>query len=120
MKTQAFLLSAAALVLAASPTWAAPSELDRYADRAKAQAERLLHATPLDLKGQSVSVRAKFDIDGRVTGLQIVRSSGSHDVDLAAETVLKKVVARDAPLGLTDGAVLMTVSATRIVQASAE
>ncbi|HLZ83874.1 MAG TPA: TonB C-terminal domain-containing protein [Caulobacteraceae bacterium] len=120
MKTQAFLLSAAALVLAASPTWAAPSELDRYADRAKAQAERLLHATPLDLKGQSVSVRAKFDVDGRVTGLQVVRSSGSHDVDLAAETVLKKVVARDAPLGLTDGAVLMTVGATPIVQASAQ
>jgi TonB family protein len=109
MKTQVFLLTAAALVLAAAPTWADPSETQRYADRAKTDAQSLLRATRLDLKGQSVSVRAKVDLDGHLTGMQVVRSSGSRDTDVAVETVLKKVVVKDPLFGLTDGAVTLTV-----------
>ena len=120
MKTQAFLLSAAALVLAASPTWAAPSELQRYAERAKVDAQSLLHATRLDLKGQSVSVRAKVDVDGRLTAMQVVRSSGSRDADIAVEALLKKVVERKPLYGLTDGAVLLTVDGNPVVEASAQ
>lgn len=120
MKTQAFLLGAAALVFAASASIAAPSESQRYADRAKAKAENLLRATRLDLKGQTVSVRAKVDLDGRLTGMQVVRSSGSRDTDLAVETVLKKVIVRDPLFGLTDGAVLMTVVGAPIVEAAAQ
>jgi TonB family protein len=120
MKTQAFLLSAAALVLAASPTWAAPSELQRYADRAKVDAQALLRATRLDLKGQSVSVRATVDVDGRVTGMQVVRSSGSPDADIAVETLLKKVVAKEPLFGLVDGAVLLTVDGAPMVEAAAQ
>ena len=119
MKTQAFLLTAAALVLAASATWAAPSELQRYADRAKVDAQSLLRGARLDLKGQSVSVRAKVDVDGRLTGMQVVRSSGSRDADIAVEAVLKKVVAREPLFGLTDGAVLLTVNGNPIVEATA-
>jgi TonB family protein len=120
MKTQAFLLSAAALVFAASATWAAPSELQRYADHVKARAQNLVQANRLDLDGRSVSVRAKVDIDGRLTGIQVLRSSGSHDLDVAVETVLKRVVRSDPPIGLTDGAVLMTVGGAPVVQASAQ
>ena len=120
MKTHAFLLSAATLVFAASATWAAPSELQRYADRTKADAQNLLRTTRLDLKGQSVSVRAKIDVDGRVTGMQVVRSSGSHDADIAVETLLKKVVAREPIFGLADGAVLLTVNGAPMVEAAAE
>ncbi len=120
MKTQVFLLSAAALILAAAPTWAAPSETQRYADRAKAEAQSLLRATRLDLKGHSVSVRATVDVDGRLTGMQVVRSSGSPDTDIAVETVLKKVVARDLLFGLTDGAVLLTVNGAPVVEAAAQ
>lgn len=120
MKTQVFLLSGAALVLAASPTWAAPSELQRYADRAKVDAQTLLRATRLDLlKGRSVSVRATVDVDGRVTGMQVVRSSGSPDADIAVETLLKKVVAKEPLFGLADGAVLLTVNGAPMVEAAA-
>ena len=121
MKTHAFLLTAAALVLAASSTWAAPSESQRYVDRAKADAQSLLRASRLDLlKGQSVTVRAKVDVDGRVVGMQVVRSSGSRAADLAAETLLKKVVTREPLVGLTDGAVLMTVNGAPVLEAAAQ
>ncbi|MDB5479125.1 MAG: hypothetical protein JWO83_178 [Caulobacteraceae bacterium] len=120
MKTQVFLLSAAALVFAASASHAAPSELQRYADRAKVNAQNLLRTTRLDLKGQSVSVRAKVDLDGRLTGIQVVRSSGSPDADAAVETVLRKVVVSNPLFGLTDGAVSMTVTAAPIVEATAQ
>ena len=120
MKTQAFLLSAAALVFAASATWAAPSELQRYADRVKIDAQTQLRATRLDLlKGQSVSVRATVDVDGRVTGMQVVHSSGTHDADIAVETLLKKVVSREPLFGLADGAVLLTVNGAPMVEATA-
>jgi TonB family protein len=114
MNTRAFLLTAAALLFGASATHATPSESQRYADRAKAKADSLLHASRLDLGGQSVSVRAKVDIDGRVIGMDVVRSSGSRDADLAAETILRRVVASDPPMGLSDGAVLMTVSSAPV------
>ena len=120
MKTHAFLLTAAALVLAAAPTWAAPSETQRYADRAKADVQTLLRATRLDLKGQSVSVRANVDLDGHLKGMEVVRSSGSRDADLAVEAVLKKVVAKEPLFGLTDGAVLLTVNGAPIVAAAAQ
>ena len=120
MKIHAFLLSAAALVFAASATWAAPSELQRYADRAKVDAQTLLQTTRLDLKGQSVSVRAKVDLDGHLKGMEVVRSSGSRDADLAVEAVLKKVVAKEPLFGLTDGAVLLTVNGAPIVAAAAQ
>ena len=120
MKAQVFLLSAAALVFAASATWAAPSESQRYADRAKADAQSLLRATPLDLRGQSVSVRAKVDLDGRLTGMEVVRSSGSRDTDVAVETVLKKVVVKDPLFGLTDGAVTLTVGGTPLDEVAAQ
>jgi hypothetical protein len=120
MKTHAFLLTAAALVFAASATWAAPSELQRYTDRAKTDAQSLLRSSRVDLKGQSVSVRAKVDLDGHLKGMEVVRSSGSRDADLAVETVLRKVVVKDPLFGLTDGAVLLTVNGPPIVAAAAQ
>ena len=67
----------------------------------------------------SVSIRATVDPDGRLSGIQVMRSSGSRSVDIAAETVLRKVIAADPPLGLTDGAVVLRVSEAPIVQAKA-
>ena len=98
MNTRAFPLSAAALLIAASAAHATPSESQRYADRAKGEAQRLLRSS-------------RLDIAGRVTGVDLVRSYGSRDADRAVETLLRRVVASDPPMGLADGAVLMTVSA---------
>jgi TonB family protein len=119
MNTRVILASAAALLLTAA-AHAAPSESQRYADRVKAEAQTLLRETQLDLRGQTVSVRAKVDVDGRVTGMQVVRSSGSGEADAKVATLLRKVVAADPPFGLTDGAVLMTVNGPPIVEAKAQ
>ncbi len=120
MKTPAFVLGAAALALVASASHAAPSGLQGYADRARSDAQNLLREARLDLKGRSVSVRARVDIDGRLTGVEVVRSSGSTGADLAVESILEKVVARDPLYGLSDGAVLITVKGTPVVAATAE
>src|SRR5258708_24358211 len=116
MKTQACWLSVAGLFFAAGASHAAqPSELQRYADRAQAQAQKLLGG--LDVKTGSVSVRATVNPDGHLSGIQVMRSSGSRSVDLAAETVLRKIVVADPPLGLTDGAVVLKVSGAPVLQA---
>ena len=119
MKTRILMLGAAGLLFAASASLAAPTELQRYSDQARAKAQSLLDATGLDLKSQSVSVRATIDPWGRLYDMRVVRSSGSRETDLAVETVLKKVVATSAPLELTDGAVTMTVGEAPIVEAKA-
>ena len=120
MKTQVFWLSIAGLFLAAGATHAAqPSELQSYTDRAQAHAQRLLSAAGLDGRTGSVAVRATVEPDGRLSGIRVVQSSGSRSADLAAETVLRKVIATDPPVGLTDGAVVLKVSAAPILQAKA-
>jgi TonB family protein len=119
MKTPAVLLGAAALALAASAAHAGPSELQRYAAHAKADAQNMLREARLDLEGRSVSVRARIDVNGHLTGLEVVRSSGSPSADLAVEAVLKRVVAKDPLFGLDDGAVIITVKGTPVVEAKA-
>jgi len=119
MKTPPVLLGAAALALAASAAHAGPSELQLYAARAKADAHNLLREARVDLKGRSVSVRARVDINGLLTGLEVVRSSGSPAADLAVEAVLKRVVAKDPLFGFNDGAVLITVKGPPVVEAKA-
>ncbi len=120
MKTQVFPLLITGLILAASVAHAGqPSELQSYTDRAQTHAQRLLSTAGLDGRTGSVSVRATVDPDGRLSGIQVMRSSGSRSVDIAAETVLRKVIAADPPLGLTDGAVTLNVSEAPIVQAKA-
>jgi hypothetical protein len=119
MMTRILLLSAAGLLFTASASLAAPSELQHYTDRAQAKAQALLSTTGLDFKAQPVSVRATVNPDGRLNGMQVVRSSGSRDTDLAVETVLRKIVVTDPPLGLTGGAVTLNVSAAPLVQAKA-
>ena len=117
MNTRILALSAAGLLFAASASQAAVSELQHYTDKAQARAETLLRATGLDFNTQSVSVRATVGLDGRLSGLRVVRSSGSPDTDRAVETVLRKIVVADTPLGLTDGAVTLNVGPAPIAEA---
>jgi TonB family protein len=103
------LLSAAALILAASAAVAGPSESERYASKAVARADALARQTGVDFKAQPVSVRAAVDVDGRVRSVQVVRSSGSTVADRAAEAILRKLVVADPPTGLSDGAVTLNL-----------
>jgi len=101
------ILGAAGLLFAAPASHAAPSDLQRYADRAWATARTLLPATGLDFRTQHVSVRASVDEDGHVNSIRVVRSSGSPQTDRAVEAVLRKIVLAEALIGLTGAAVTL-------------
>jgi len=117
MNTQLSALSAAAVLFAAATAGAAPSELQHYQDQANSRAQLLLRHTGVDLGGRAVSVRAMVAPDGRVEDMEVVRSSGSRQVDLAVEGVLRNIVVSDPPLGLTDGAVPLNVRGASVEQA---
>jgi TonB family protein len=119
MKTQILALSAAALMLAATAAAAAPAESEQYANRVLPKAESLLSAAGIGGQNQPVSVRANVSPDGHVTGLRVLRSSGSPDTDRAVAGVLRKVLAADAPVGLLDGAVTLNVGQGVGLQAQA-
>jgi TonB family protein len=110
MKAQFLKLSAAGLLLAAATSFATAAELQPVPRRTQAQADRLLSAAGVDVQAQSVSVRASIDPDGRVTGVNVLRSSGSRETDRVVEAVLKRVIRADPPLGLTDGTVTLTLA----------
>ncbi|MFL5297623.1 MAG: TonB C-terminal domain-containing protein [Phenylobacterium sp.] len=119
MKAQLLMLSAAGLLFAAQPSHAAPSEVQQYAERAHAQADALLAAARVNLSAAGVSVRATVAADGRLRGLQVVRSSGSRDTDAVVETALRKLVVADPPVGLIGGAVTLNVGAAPLGVATA-
>ena len=119
MKMQSLALSAAALMFAASAAHATRSDLQLYSDRMAPQVQVLLRETGPHLNGRAVSVRAAVDPDGRVTVIRVLRSSGSHDADLAVEAVLRKILLANPLLGLTDGAVTLNVGEAALVEATA-
>jgi TonB family protein len=121
MKFHHLLAGAAAVLLAASQVQAAAAstEFQTYVERAEAKADAMLRAAGVDIETQSVTVRVTVNPDGRLTGAQVVRSSGSPATDHAVETVLRKIVATNAPLGLVDGAVTLNLGRTPLLQARA-
>lgn len=110
MKSQFLVLSAAAFLMAAPAANAALSESQIYANRIQPRVDRLLRDAGIGPQAQPVSVRATVALDGHVTGVQVLRSSGSRDTDRAIATVLRNVVAADAPVGLLDGAVTLNLA----------
>ena len=119
MNIKALLLSAAALTFAASTMRAAPAELPYYSARTQAKLHSLLRASGIDPEVKSVSVRAFVAPDGQLTGMKVIRSSGSRDTDRAVETVLRKIVVADPPIGLDDGAVTLNLNPAPVVEATA-
>ena len=119
MKTSLLLAGVSAILFAATASHAAPSESDQYAQRANARAEALLQAAGIDTRAQAVSVRASVAPDGRLTGLQVIRTSGSPEVDRAVTAVLRRIIVTDAPVGLLDGAVTLNVGHELVAQAGA-
>jgi TonB family protein len=119
MKTQLLVLSAAGLLFAANHVQAAPADSEQFAARAATKADSLLIAAGVDPKAQSVAVRASVSPDGRLSGVRVVRSSGSRDTDHAVATVLKKILVADPPVGLVDGAVTLNLGDARTGQATA-
>ena len=121
MKSHLLALSSAALLFtgSVSAAAAAPSESLQYANRVQPRAESLLLAARIDPQGPPVSVRARVGADGHLTGLEVLRSSGSRDTDRAVKTVLRKVVTGDPPIGLLNGAVTLNVGQGARLEAQA-
>jgi TonB family protein len=117
MKSQLLMLSTAGLLFAASASQAAIPESQIYASRANARAEVLLHAAGVDAQAQPVSVRASVSPDGHLTGVKVIRTSGSPETDRAVTEVLRKIVLTDAPIGLLNGAVTLNVGQGAAIQA---
>jgi len=122
MKTQLLGLGAAALLLAASASSAhaaAHSDPQRYADRLQAKTEALLLAAGVDAQSPPLSVRARVRPDGHLITVQVLRTSGSPQLDQTVAEVLRKVLVTDAPIGLLDGAVTLNVGRRAIREADA-
>jgi TonB family protein len=121
MKAQLLMLSAAGSLLVASAAasaataaatsavGAAPTELPRFTAQAEARADRLLIDAGIHADDPPVSVRANIASDGRVTGIGVVRSSGSRDIDSKVQTILQRVLQSNPPVGLMNGAVTLNV-----------
>ena len=120
MKASILLLAATALLAAGSASAARPADTEsqQFATRANAKAVSLLQVAGVDAEAATVSVRAKVSADGNVTGLQVMRSSGSADTDRAVTRVLRKLLVSDAPLGLMNGAVTLNVGHGATIQAN--
>jgi len=120
MKASILLLSTVGLLAAGSASAAHPADAEsqHYAERANAKAASLLQSAGVDAEAATVSVRAKVSTDGNVTGVQVMRSSGSADTDRAVAGVLRKILVSDAPLGLMNGAVTLNVGHGAMLQAT--
>jgi TonB family protein len=123
MKTQLLGLSAAAFLVAASASTSvsatALSESQQYLQRVQPKADALLRAAGIGPQSQAVSVRARVAPDGRLGRIEVLRTSGSPDVDRAVTEVLRRLMATNAPLGLLDGAVTLNVGQGAVLQAEA-
>ena len=122
MFSKLLVLGAATLCFAAASASHAATRLDmpEFSHPAKAQAQRLLGVANVDTQGRMVTVRAAIDPDGKVTGVRVVRSSGSRDTDRTIEAVLQTVIHSYPPLGLMDGSVTMSVGDARFEQAETQ
>lgn len=118
MKADWMSLGLALLMLAAATSFAVAGELQPTPRQAQVQADRLLADAGVDATAQPVSVRARIAPDGKVTGVQVLKSSGSRTTDWAVEAVLRRVVLAHPPLGLSDGAVTLNVGYPGAVQAA--
>lgn len=99
MNAKLFAVSAAVLSLAAATVQAAPNPaVQAFLDDAYSQAKAQLGG--VDLSHGVVKVRAHVHGDGRLTGVRVVKSSGSRDADERVVGAVKQVRVRQAPLPL--------------------
>ena len=119
MYSKLLMLGAATFCLAASTSFATASELQPVPRAAQAAADRLLRDAGLDANTSSVSVRARIDLDGRVTGTEVLHSSGAPETDRKVEAVLKRVVRAYPPIGLSNGSVTLRLGDPAVLQAYA-
>ncbi len=109
MKAQFLKAGVAGLLLASATSFATASELQPVSRRTVARGRPAARRGRRRRPGPAVSVRAAIDLDGQVTAINVLRSSGSPQTDRVIEAVLKRLIRADPPLGLSDGAVTLNV-----------
>lgn len=85
---------------------------------AQVQGDSLLADAGIEATTQPISVLARIDPDGKVTWVNVLKSSGSRTTDWAVEAVLRRVILAHPPVGLTDGSVTLNVGDPGAVQAA--
>lgn len=99
MKAQLLMLGAAAFLAASAPALALDREVQSFVDHAQAAADAKLASAGVAPTGDT-EVRGTISADGLITGLHVVRSSGSRDNDYAVERALKRLNVGEPPTGL--------------------
>jgi TonB family protein len=107
MQAQLLMLSAAGLLLASTAHAAPSAEVRRFIDQTEAAADARLAERGVDLQGRTAAVRVTVGGDGRLYGVQVVRSTGSRETDDAIEDALRKLRVKDAPAMLSGAQVTL-------------
>lgn len=110
MKAQLLVLSAAGLLLSAAPfsAQAAPADVERYVAIASQDAGERLTDRGVALGDKTIAVRARVGLD-RLNGAQVVRTSGSAELDDQVAAALRNVRTAKAPPELVGREVTLTL-----------
>jgi TonB family protein len=116
MKSLPLVLSAAAALAFGVSAHAAPRDVRDYLDRAGEAAATQVSAAGVDV-GDGLDVKARVNSDGRLTGVRVVRSSGSLEADQKAVQALRRLKVSGPPNALLGADVTVAVTKEPIVQA---
>lgn len=117
MKLLSFTAAAAlAFVLGGQPAQALSRDVRDYLDRAGAAAAERVAQAGVDV-GAGLDVKARVDADGRLTGVRVVKSTGSIETDQSAVKALKRLRVAGPPNALLGADVTIAVSKAPEIQA---
>lgn len=116
MKALASLLSAAALVAVATTAPAATRDVRDYLDRAGVAAAKQVAKAGVDI-GPGLDVKARVNSDGGLSGLRVVKSTGSLETDQKAVAALKRLRVPAPPNALLGADITVSVGKTPLLQA---
>ena len=116
MRSYYLVLFAAGLLALGDAARATPRDVEKYLDKASAQATADVTAAGVDL-GTGVRVKARVSSDGRLIGARVVSSSGSLETDRQAEKALRHLRVMGPPEALIGANVTVAVGSSALVQA---
>lgn len=115
MRTLPLLLSAGLLAFGGSAQ-AANRDVTDYLQRAGDVAAAEVAAAGVDV-GPGLSVKGRVNSDGRLTGVRVVKSSGSLEADQKAAQALRRLKVPAPPNALLGADVTVAVTKESILQA---
>jgi TonB family protein len=117
MKALSLVLSAATVIAFGGAAQSATRDVRDYLQRAGDVAGARVAAAGVDV-GEGLDVKARVNSDGRLTGLRVVKSSGSLETDRKAVEALKRFRVSAPPNALLGADITVAVSKTPLAQAA--